>query len=416
MPVRWVLSARRFDDPSSPPVSIPQGPGFAGAPAPLTHAFADVLAASGAAGSVDLLPTPALICEVGRLQRNIDKMQSRASAASIRLRPHFKSHKSALIAQRQLVAGAAGISCAKLSEAESLISAFIAGGVGAPAVLVTSPIFDATLATRAAELARSCDLTIALDDLDAVDVMGRAATRAGSVIEVVCDVDVGLGRTGVTASEQSVAIGRSVVAHNSLRFAGLQGYAGHAQHIGDRDVRRATVTAAAQRLAEHVDRVAAAGLNTDLRTGGGTGSWMTDIEDRVLNEIQAGSYLFMDREYADALSGDPEDCFEQSLFILTSVISANQPGFVTVDAGLKSMSTDAGDAVVDGDTGRTYHFFGDEHGLVTNGDGPRLRRGHRLRLVPPHCDPTVNLHDLIWLVDGDRVLGCTPVTARGRSY
>ena len=380
------------------------------------NAFGPVLEALGEPGSLDLLPTPALSCEIAGLQRNIERLQAVASARGIRLRPHFKSHKCAFIAQRQIDAGASGISCAKLSEAEALVGAYEAAGVGAPPILITSPIATRALATRAVDLACSCELSLAIDRLEAVEEIARAARESDAVVTILCDVNVGLGRTGAATPEAAVEIAERASSHRSLRFSGLQGYAGHSQHVSPRDERRASVGSSTRRLSEFVEQLDSSGLSTEVRTGGGTGSWLMDVDDGVLNELQCGSYLFMDREYRDALAGDPEDCFEQSLFIVSSVISANQPGFVTIDAGLKSMSTDAGVASVVGDDGRSFHFFGDEHGMVTNGQGPPLRVGERVRLVPPHCDPTVNLYDLLWLVEGDRVLGCTPITARGRSY
>jgi D-serine deaminase-like pyridoxal phosphate-dependent protein len=154
----------------------------------------------------------------------------------------------------------------------------------------------------------------------------------------------------------------------------------------------------------------------DIRSGGGTGTALLDVERGVLNELQVGSYVFMDREYRDALDGDPESAFAQSLTLVTTVVSANQTGFVTVDAGLKAMATDAGVPAVVDHPGSTFAFFGDEQGLVTATDGWAPTRGERLALVPPHCDPTVDRHDRIWLTRGDVVIEAIPVTARGHSY
>ena len=165
-----------------------------------------------------------------------------------------------------------------------------------------------------------------------------------------------------------------------------------------------------------VHALEADGTLVGLRTGGGTGTSGADLEDGVLDELQPGSYVFMDREYTDALGSDPEASFAQSLTLATTVVSVNQHGFVTVDAGLKSMATDAGPAGVPGHPGAAYAFFGDEQGMVTTTADFRPGRGDRLRLVPPHCDPTVDRYDRLWLTRGDAVVGVTPVTARGRSY
>ena len=233
---------------------------------------------------------------------------------------------------------------------------------------------------------------------------------------MLCDVDVGLGRTGVASPEAALGVAAATASAPSLTFGGVQGYAGHAQHVVGRDARRQAVVAAAERLAGIVAALESAGHEVRTRTGGGTGTALLDIEAGLLDELQTGSYVFMDREYADALGSDPEASFAQSLTLVTTVVSANQSGFVTVDAGLKAMATDAGPAGVPDHPGASFAFFGDEQGLVTTTAGFGPTRGDRLRLVPPHCDPTVDRYDRLWLTRGDTVVGVTPVTARGRSY
>jgi D-serine deaminase-like pyridoxal phosphate-dependent protein len=376
-------------------------------------AFAPVLGRLGAPGSVDLVPTPALLCDVDLLVANVAALQHTADGAGVRLRPHAKSHKSAWVAGLQLDRGAAGICCAKLAEAEALVAAL---DRGAPvSVLLTSPPVGPGPMARLAALARRCDLAVAVDHVDGVAELA-AATAGGGTVTVLCDVDVGLGRTGVTGPAAALAVAEATAGTSSLTFGGVQGYAGHAQHVPGREPRRRQVAAAADRLGEVVVALEDAGHEVRVRTGGGTGTALLDIEAGVLDELQAGSYVFMDREYADALGADPEAAFAQSLTIATTVVSANQHGFVTVDAGLKSMATDAGPAGVPGHPGSTFAFFGDEQGLITTTSGFRPARGDRLRLVPPHCDPTVDRYDRLWLTRGDAVVGVTPVTARGRSY
>ena len=268
---------------------------------------------------------------------------------------------------------------------------------------------------RLAALARRCELAVSVDHVDGVAELA-AATSGGAPVTVLCDVDVGLGRTGVVGPRAALAVAAAAERAPSLTFGGVQGYAGHAQHISGRDARRREVAAAAERLAIVVDALEAAGHEVRVRTGGGTGTALLDIEAGLLDELQVGSYVFMDREYADALGSDPEAAFAQSLTLATTVVSANQHGFVTVDAGLKSMATDAGPAGVPDHPGATYAFFGDEQGLVTTTADFTPTRGDRLRLVPPHCDPTVDRYDRLWLTRGDAVVGVAPVTARGRSY
>lgn len=377
-------------------------------------AFGPVLGSLGRPGSVDLVPTPALLCDVDLLVANVAAMQSVADRAGARLRPHAKSHKSAWVAGLQLDHGAVGLCCAKPAEAEALVAVLTRDDP--PSVLLTSPPAGAAVMGRLAVLAGRCDLSVALDHVDAVAELAAATADSPATVTVVCDVDVGLGRTGVVGPDAACALAAAVARVPTLAFGGVQGYAGHVQHVAGRPARQAAAGAAAERLAEVVAALEAAGHPVAVRTGGGTGTARIDLDAGAVDELQAGSYVFMDREYADALGSDPEGGFAQSLTLATTVVSANQRGFVTVDAGLKAMATDAGPAGVLGHHGATYGFFGDEQGLVTTGDGFRPRRGDRLRLVPPHCDPTVDRYDRIWLTRGDAVVGVVPVTARGRSY
>jgi len=378
-------------------------------------AFAPVMGALDAPGSVDLVPTPALLCDLDLLRRNIAAMQEAADATGTKLRPHSKSHKSARIARMHLDSGATGFCVAKLSEGEAMVAALEADGGPRVSVLVTSPMANSRSARRAAALAATCDLSVVVDHVDGV-VELASATVGGPVVTVLCDVDVGTGRTGVTGPGPALDIASRIESSPRLRFGGVQGYAGHAQHLLGRDVRRQEVEAAAARLTTVVDALESGGHTVAVRTGGGTGSALLDLEIGVLNELQVGSYVFMDRQYRDALEGDPEADFAQSLTLVTTVISTNQVGFVTVDAGLKSMATDAAAPMVVGHPGSTYAFFGDEHGLITTTAEWAPVRGERVTLVPPHCDPTVDRHDRIWLTRGDVVVDVVPVTARGRSY
>jgi D-serine deaminase-like pyridoxal phosphate-dependent protein len=371
----------------------------------------------GEPGSSALIATPALVCDFALLLENIARMADVTRSAGVALRPHVKSHKSAFIARRQLEAGAVGLSCAKLAEAEVIVECLLDEGYDDPlSVLLTSPLVGPASALRAANLAARCDLiAVAVID-DGVDEIAAALEVAGTELSLLCDVDVGLGRTGVTDPDEAIAVVERISRFHRLHFEGVQGYGGQLQHIAGREQRRTAAIESAGRLRAVIDAVEANGVAVRLRTGGGTGTCVIDLDIGLLNELQAGSYVFMDREYRDALGSDPEGRFAQSLTIVTTVISANQGGFVTVDAGLKAMATDVGSPLVVGhESDAEYHFFGDEHGLVTNGAGDRFRRGDRLSLVPPHCDPTVDRYDAMWLVAGDVVVGVVDIAARGCS-
>jgi D-serine deaminase-like pyridoxal phosphate-dependent protein len=377
----------------------------------------EVLAQLGEVNSRRLIATPALVCELASLEANIEVMANHVRDAGVNLRPHVKSNKSADIAKRQLDAGAVGLSFAKLGEAEVIVQRLNATADGAPiSVLLTSPLVGRHAAERAARLAQHCELIVATDHCDGVDELEAAALAYDTTISVLCDVDVGLGRTGVLGPAEALAVAERVNVATHLHFRGVQGYGGHLQHVAGREHRREATRASTERLRIVIDALDAAGFNVAIRSGGGTGTLGLDIEIGVLNELQPGSYVFMDREYRDALGDDPEGRFEQSLTLVTTVISANHDGYVTVDAGLKSMATDAGVPLVVGhETTSTYRFFGDEQGMVTYPSGHEFRRGERLELVPPHCDPTVDRYDVIWLVHDDVVLDVLDVTARGRS-
>ena len=385
-------------------------------PSDLHPIFRRVLEHAGTADSRSLIPTPALVCDVITLDRNIRRMADAALAAGIAFRPHVKSHKSAFIAKRQLASGASGLAFAKLSEAEVIIDRLTTTGADEHiSALVTSPIVGEGAAQRAAALNHACALNVVVDHPDGVAELGDICTP-DAPLSVLCDVDVGLGRTGVITHEDALRVVDAIAKNPALRFAGVQGYAGHLQHIAGRGARLDESRRSAERFQGIIDALEAAGFPVGLRTGGGTGTSYIDMELGVLNELQPGSYVFMDREYRDALAGDIEGEFEQSLTIATTVISTNQPGFVTVDAGLKAMSTDAGSPLVAGhETASLFHFFGDEQGLVTDGsDGP-FPRGSRLDLIPPHCDPTVDRYEVMWLVNDDVVLDAVFVDARGCS-
>ncbi len=376
-----------------------------------------VLEQLGEPGSRGLIATPALVCDFALLLENIARMADVTRSAGVALRPHVKSHKSAFIARRQLEAGAAGLSCAKLAEAEVIVECLRDDGYGRPfSVLLTSPLVGRAAAHRAANLAARCDLIAVVDHPDGVDELAAAVEAAGTELSLLCDVDVGLGRTGVTGATEAIALVERIDRCDRLHFKGVQGYGGQLQHIVGRESRRTATVESARKLRVVVDAIEALGFPVHLRTGGGTGTAVIDMDIGLLNELQAGSYVFMDREYRDALGSDPEGRFAQSLTIATTVISANQEGFVTVDAGLKAMATDAGAPLVVGhESDVEYHFFGDEHGLVTNDATNPFQRGDRLELVPPHCDPTVDRYDAIWLVANDVVVGVMDVAARGCS-
>lgn len=363
----------------------------------------------GQPGSRGMIPTPAAVLDLGAFERNVAKMAERARAAGLALRPHAKSHKSSAIALKQIEAGAVGICCAKLAEAEAMAAA----GIGA--ILVTSPIAGALNAERAARLADALpDFRIVVDHVDGVFELSEAATAP---IQVLIDVDVGLGRTGVASPEQAAEVARAILQAPNLSLIGVQGYGGNWQHIEGANERAAAVAEGMKRLSAAIAAVREAGGEIAVITGGGTGTFAADAAQGVLNEVQPGSYAFMDRQYRDALKADPDGAFEQSLVIEATVISANHPQWVTVDAGLKAFATDGPlpTPVTDGFRSAAYRYFGDEHGLLMRPAGRAVERGERIAFVVPHIDPTLDKYDVIHIVDGDVLVDILRVEARGAS-
>ncbi len=368
-----------------------------------------VAAAVGQPGSRALIPTPAAVLDLDAFERNVAKMAARAKAAGLALRPHAKSHKCSALARRQIEAGAVGVCCAKLAEAEALAAA----GIGQ--ILVTSPTVGAGPAARAAALAAALpDFRIVLDHPDGAAELGAAAQGPA---QVLIDVDPGLGRTGVHGPENAVALYRAIAAQPNLRFLGVQCYGGNWQHLEGANARAAAVADGMAGLKAVLAALREAGAAVGVVTGGGTGTFQADAAQGVLTEVQPGSYAFMDRQYRDALKDDPDGAFEQALSIAATVVSANHPQWVTVDAGLKSMATDAGPPTpltpkfADG----RFRFFGDEHGMLMRPEGASVARGERVDFMPPHVDPTLDRYDVLFLVRGDVLVDIAPIEGRGAS-
>lgn len=368
----------------------------------------------GQPGSRERIPTPAAVLDLDAFERNLAKMAGRAQAAGLALRPHSKSHKCAALARRQIAAGASGICCAKLAEAEAMAAA------GIETILVTSPIAGLAQAKRAARLAdRIADFRIVVDHAYGAAELGAAASEGPNAapIQVLIDVDPKLGRTGVASPEQAVLVARAIASQPLLKPLGVQCYGGQWQHIKGANERAAAVADGMAYLQTVLAALKAEGYPTGLVTGGGTGSFAADAAQGVLTEVQPGSYAFMDRDYREALNSDPDGAFEQALAIAATVISANQPDWVTVDAGLKAFATDGPlpEPLTPRFAGCGFRYYGDEHGRLMRPPKGEVVRGDRVDFVPPHVDPTLDRYDVIYLVRDDTLVEIAPVEARGAS-
>jgi len=370
----------------------------------------------GKPGSRGSMATPALVLDLSALAANIASMATHCGRHGLALRPHAKTHKCAEIARAQLAAGAVGICCAKLGEAEVL------GAEGIGNILLTSPVVTAFAVERLMALnARMPDLIVAVDNPENATVLANAAEAAGKPLQVVMDLDVGLHRTGIRPGDAAHALARQIEESPHLLFKGLQAYAGHLMHIEAYEERREKSLAVMKMLGDMRDRLAKDGIGCDILTGGGTGTFDIDVEAGVLTELQGGSYIFMDKQYNDVEGPDGTSLgarFQTSLFVQMSVVSNNTPKLATTDAGFKSFSTDAEPPVLSSGApdGAKYFFFGDEQGgILLSSENEKLALGTVLTAVTPHCDPTVNLYDCYHVVDGDTLVAIWPIEARGKS-
>lgn len=363
-------------------------------------------------GSRAALNTPVLVIDRDALDRNIAAMAAFAKANGLKLRPHAKTHKSVEIARLQMAAGALGVCCAKLGEAEAL------GGQGLNAILITSPVVTPQAIARLVALhERIGDLMVVADNPDNVATLAEATKDASRPLPIVVDIDPGIRRTGVASPDAAVALAKAIAAAPSLRFAGVQYYCGAQQHIETYEERRAAIAERTAYLQTVLDQLKTAGLAPPIVSGGGTGTHHIDAALGVFTELQVGSYVFMDRQYEDCdLRGEGVQPFERALLVDTHVISANSQGMATLDAGFKALSTDGGTPKVASGAPETsmFVFMGDEHGALIAMDHV-FKIGNAVTLAPPHCDPTVNLYDAYHVVRGGTLIDIWPVTARGRS-
>ena len=361
---------------------------------------------------VSEVDTPALLVELDALERNIRRMQQRLAGTKLRLRPHAKTHKSTAIANLQRAAGAVGVCCQKVSEAEIMVD----GGIGD--VLISNEIVGAAKLDRVAALARRAKIAVCVDHPDNVDALAAAAQKFGARIDVLVELDVGASRCGVETAAEAVRLASAIRETKFLHFAGLQAYHGSAQHLRDYEDRRRAIEGAAAKAAESIERLRRDGIECETVTGAGTGTFEFEMASGIYTELQAGSYVFMDADYGRNLdrNGAPVSEFEHSLFLLTTVMSTPTSDRAIVDAGLKALAVDSGMPLVADGEGVSYARASDEHGRLDLGGNRRFTLGEKIRLIPGHCDPTVNLHDWYVGIRNDRVECIWRVSARGAVF
>ena len=361
------------------------------------------------------IQTPSLVLDLDALERNIKKMGDYAKAHGMRHRTHGKMHKSVDVQRLQeKLGGACGVCCQKVSEAE----VFARGGI--KDILVSNQVRDPAKIDRLARLPKLGARTICcVDDLANVADLSSAAQTHGTEIECLVEIDCGAGRCGVTTTSDVVAIAKAIDGAEGLKFSGLQAYQGAMQHLDSYDERKAKIDIAVAMVKDAVDTLKAEGLDCDIVGGGGTGSYYFESNSGVYNELQCGSYAFMDADYGRILDKDgnriDQGEWENAFFILTSVMSHAKADKAIVDAGLKAQSVDSGLPVIYGRNDVEYIKCSDEHGVVMDPNGA-LKVNDKLKLVPGHCDPTANVHDWYVGVRNGKVECLWPVSARGHAY
>ena len=361
------------------------------------------------------LDTPALCVDLDLLETNLARMQTAMGANGIASRPHAKTHKCPAIAQMQMDTGSVGICTAKVSEAEVMYQN------GIEEILMTTTNVTRTKINRAMSLAEVCPGFIqATDSMDNARLLSEAAVARNLVVDVVVDVDPGMGRPGTPPGQPALGLAQLVDQLPGLRLLGLLSYDGASQHVAGFAARRTRTLEAMAPAAETFELLQQAGLRTDIFSGGGTGTYNIDHETNGLTDVQVGSYVFMDAQYLE-IGGETDDAvysdFEPSLTILATVLNDQYAGRATSDAGAKACTINRPWPIVKGETDISYTSGSDEFGTIRYGDNASrtYRVGDKLELIVSHCDPVVNLYDHIYAIRNDRVEAIWRVAGRGMS-
>ena len=353
------------------------------------------------------IDTPALILDLDAFERNLKRMQDAIEDSNVRLRPHAKSHKCPQIALRQIALGAVGICCQKVSEAAAFVDA------GVSDVLITNQVVGAAKIARLMALTQRARIGVLVDHAAQVAGLAAAVRTSGASLDVYVEIDVGAQRCGVAPGLPALELTQQIIAAPGLRFAGLQCYQGSAQHMRQPEQRAAAIARAAQMAAESKQMIEAHGIAVPMITGAGTGTFIHERDSGVYQELQAGSYIFMDRDYADNHRDAADVVFEHALFVATTVMSRPNEERAVVDAGLKASSVDSGLPTVWQRPDLIYQKISDEHGVLATAHADTPKLGEQVWLVPGHCDPTVNLYDQLVCVRDGKVEALWPIAARG---
>jgi 3-hydroxy-D-aspartate aldolase len=352
---------------------------------------------------LDEVDTPALILDLDAFEKNLQTLKKKIPDR-IRVRPHAKTHKSADIAKRQIAEGAVGVCCQKVSEAQALIDS------GVQDVLVSNEVVGAVKIARLAAIAKKARVGVCVDNISNL----REIAATGANLDVYVELEVGMKRCGIPPGDAAIALVKEILKHSHLRFAGLHAYHGRAQHMRTMEERRAVIAKASEGVLLMKELLSKEKIDCPIVTGAGSGTFMFEVESGSWDEIQPGSYVFMDADYARNEWLPPLPRFEHSLFVLSTVMSRPSEQMAIVDCGLKGSSVDSGLPEVWQRPGVEYTHASDEHGWLEGAKVPAL--GEKVLLVPGHCDPTVNMYEWYVCVRGGFVVDLWPVTARGAHY
>lgn len=349
------------------------------------------------------LDTPALCLDIERVEANIDRMAAFFRDGSVQLRPHSKTHKCPMLAQMQLAAGAIGITCAKLGEAEVMAAA------GIKDILIANQIVGAAKIARLVDLAAYTEVIVCVDDLGNVRELDAAARARGVRLRVLAEVNIGMDRCGVLPGRPALELAQAIVASPGLRFEGLMGYEGHTVFLADPIERRRATEASLEQLVSTAALLQSNGIPVSIVSSGGTGTYFITGRYPGVTEIEAGSYITMDAQYRTEVGID----FAYALTVLATVISVHG-GRAIIDAGLKTVTRDFGLPLLLDPPGWELTGLSEEHGHLERRGGGRLAIGDKVELAPNHGCTTINLHDEYQVVRQGVLEAVWPIAARGK--
>ena len=359
------------------------------------------------------LDSPALCVDLDKMSQNINGVHTKLQGTGVGVRPHIKTHKCPTIAKMQIDAGAVGVCAAKISESEVMLEHGIRD-VLMTGVNVTAPKIERAMALRK----KHNGFIQAVDNPQNAQDLQDAAKAAGIIADVVVDIDV-IKRSGVLPGAPALALAQMVDKMPNLRFRGILAYDGGVQHVKDFQNRKKKALKNFEPVVATYEKMMAAGLNMEIFSGGGTGTYNMMSNFPGFTDVQVGSYLFMDRQYmviGGANNENVYDDFVPSLTVMTTIINTNHPGRLITDSGAKALTINRPTATVIGEPGFTYSAGSDEYGTIKFEESSRSYKvGDKLEVIIPHCDPVVNLYDVMYGIRNDKVESVIPILARGKS-